>query len=215
MKQINGWWLPDGDKYFEPFTKDGFQLDHLEAALKHVRSWTFALDIGSHIGMWAKVLAGRFDSVLAFEAANDTFECLSENITEPNVVKYHVAVGDRAGHAAMQDDAKRPGNTGARFVRPNSEVTNPDGDLLMLAIDELGMKNVGFIKLDVEGYELQALRGARETIQRSWPTIIMETDKKFARIRYGVPDDAAERFLLGMDYRVVEHIRPDKVFAHV
>ena len=57
------------------------------------------------------------------------------------------------------------------------------------------------------------LQGARRTIKRCHPVIIMETDKRFARARYGVPDDTAEKTLLGWGYRVAVHMRPDKVFV--
>ncbi len=209
MRQSNGWWLPDSDRYFADFTKDGFQLDHLDAALQHVTAWDCALDIGAHVGLWTRVMGDRFKLVVAFEAARDTFDCLVKNVSMPNVATHHLAVGNANQFVTIGDDPTREGNTGARFIRLGT------GDVQMIPVDDLGLVNCNFMKIDVEGFEAGVLKGARKTIQQHWPVIIMETDKRFARARYGVPDQAATGLLIDWGYKVVEHIRPDKVFAHV
>ena len=201
------WILPESDRYFAPFVSSGFQLDHLEAAFKHVRKWDVAVDLGAHVGFWTREMAAKFGYVHAWEPAEDTFACLLANMQDyPNVILKSCAAGAHKGKCRVNDDPQRGGNTGARFIRP-------DGDCEVHALDELDLLQCDLLKVDVEGYEYMVLQGARETIKRCKPVVIMETDKRFARARYSVPDDAAEKYILAQGYRVAEHMRPDKVFT--
>lgn len=219
MTIIGGWHMPASDKYFGKFIpadgllpkRNGFQREHLMEAFKHVKRWDVALDIGAHVGFWTRDMADRFGKVYAFEAALDTFECLVKNTDDlPNVVTRNAGVGHKAGTCRIRHDSKRErgGNTGSRFVEPDK------GDVPMLTIDSLGLTACDFIKADVEGFELQVLEGARDTIRSFRPTIIMECDKRFEG-RYGVPFGSAEAFLVNMGYAEVAHMRPDKVFVSV
>lgn len=207
MKRAGEWDLPDSDQYFASFATTGFQIDHLRAAYPFVSKWDVAVDVGAHIGFWARELADRFAMVHVFEPAADTFACLESNLRgRDNVVLRNAAVGARAGNCTINDDPKRGGNSGARFV-------GGGGQCPMVAMDDLGLPACDLLKVDVEGYEHEVLSGAVNTIERFRPVIVMETDKRFARARYGVPDDTAERKLIAMGYRVAAHHRPDKVFV--
>lgn len=209
MHLCNGWWLPDGDTYFAQYTVGGkgFQMDHLEAAYKHVKAWGAAVDVGAHVGFWTRSMGRKFDSVYAFEANPDTFECLARNCQTDNVATHHYALGDTNGVYTPATDATRRGNSGSNFIRPGK------GSLEMITLDSYPLAACDLLKIDVEGFEFQVLMGAAHTIQKFWPVISMETDKPFARSRFGVPDDAAEKQLLSWGYTVAEHIRPDKVFV--
>jgi hypothetical protein len=47
-----------------------------------------------------------------------------------------------------------------------------------VTLDSLGLTGVTFVKLDIEGHELHALRGARETIRRDRPTLLLELEER-------------------------------------
>lgn len=218
MTIIGGWHMPASDKYFVKFIpadgplpkQNGFQRDHLMAALKHVTKWDVALDIGAHVGFWTRDMAGRFWKVYAFEAAADTFDCLVKNTDDlPNVERWNVGVGHKAGFCRVRHDPKRErgGNTGSRFIQPDK------GDVPMTTVDSLNLSACDFIKVDVEGFELQVLQGAQDTLKRFRPTIIMECKKDFDGRYYGHAFGDAEKLLLSMGYREVAHMRPDKVFV--
>ena len=207
MKVLNGWWLPDDDNYFGAFTENGFQLDHLREAFKHVRQWRCAVDCGAHCGFWTKEMAERFDSVFAFEAAPDTYRCLEKNIVGySNVRMFNHAVGAMASSCRIVEDDKRKGNSGSRYIKFGPYIP-------IVALDEMNIETCDLLKIDVEGYEFAVIEGARKLIEKHRPVIIMETDKKFAKVRYGVDDDAAEKSLIDLGYREVAHMRPDKVFV--
>lgn len=180
MKKVAGWYLPSGDTHFESaLLRDGnYLIDRLYKAMELVpdKESKVALDIGAHCGLWAKVMAKHFRYVHAFEPAPDSFQCLIENLKDCHNVTLHcTAVGEGVGRGSMHDDVSKPtriGNTGARFWRPD-----PEGDILMTYIDRLCFHDVGFVKIDVEGQELYVLKGARETLGKWHPAVILEIGK--------------------------------------
>lgn len=220
MQERAGWHLPADDSYFARFVegpppkRNGFYREHLQAALGFVTAWNCAIDVGGHVGFWTFDLAQRFKVVHAFEPVPSTFQCLLKNVAEfENVNCHNFAVGNGPGRCAIQNDKQRPGNSGSNYIMPGA------GDVPMVSLDDMARDGAfpycDFLKVDVEGFELRVLEGARELITRCWPVISMEcTDFKF-RTRYGIPEGQAERWLVKRGYRVVWAQRPDKVFVAV
>jgi FkbM family methyltransferase len=221
-----GWYLPKSDTYFAQFypgpapKRNGFQREHLHEAFKFVKRWDAAFDIGAHVGFWTWDMAQRFKRVYAFEAAPDTYDCLVKNVAEcGNVTTAQFAISSESGKAILNEDPSRPpGNTGSRWITAiNPEqavklgVSGAEG-VPMIPLDSINLHACDFIKIDVEGHEYHVLQGAKETIAKFHPVIIMECDKKFTH-RYGLPHGAAEELLRIGGYRCVAHMRPDKVFV--
>jgi FkbM family methyltransferase len=221
IKQPEGWYLPKADTYFSQFVpvrfmpgpppkRNGFMREHLHEAFKFVKGWHVAIDVGAHVGFWTWDMAHRFERVYAFEPANDTYDCLVKNVgTLPNVTTANFAIGEANGRARMCDDEKRPGNTGSRFIMPGEEAGQES--IPVVALDAMTFEACDLLKIDVEGFELQVLKGARELIERFRPVISMECDKKFER-RYNVMLGSAEKLLMAAGYICVAHMPPDKVF---
>jgi FkbM family methyltransferase len=203
---MTNWALPTADRYFaDKMTDRGFEIDHLDRALEHVTSFRTAIDGGAHVGSWACTMAERFQRVIAFEPAPDTWQCLVTNTAAlPNVIVRNAALGNESRRVIVDDDPTRPGNTGARFVR--------DGDgVAMVRIDELELTDLDFLKLDVEGFEYFALLGATATIARCKPVIVIE-DKDF-RGRFALARGAANDLLRSLGMREIERVRNDCVFT--
>lgn len=216
MIQANpsGWYLPADDTYFAQFVagpapkRNGFYREHLQAALGFVQAWDVAIDVGAHVGFWCFDMAQRFETVYAFEPDPANFECLIKNTEEfHNVIRMQFAIGSKDGSCTIRNDKKRPGNSGSNYIMPGW------GSIPIMALDAMPFDACDFLKIDVEGYELRVLEGARGLIKRFRPVISMEcTDFKF-RDRYGIPEGEAERWLLKRGYRVAWAERPDKVFV--
>lgn len=214
MANRNGWWLPSRDSYMAKFIagpprKNGFFVDHLQEAFKHVRAWDVAVDVGSHVGFWSSEMAQRFKTVYAFEPSPVTYDCFLKNMADcDNVIARNVAVGDQPGRCRMQSDSLREENSGSAYI------VLDQGDIEIVRLDDLGIPACDLLKVDVEGYELRVLQGAKGLIRAHWPVIIMEcTDRKFHR-RFGIPIDQAQVWLKKNGYREVWASRPDKVFVH-
>lgn len=212
MNIVRGWAFPDADRFMvTELAMDGtYQISHLEAALAHVTQFGSAIDGGAHVGTWSRVMAARFRHVLAIEPSADTFDCLTWNLGQAgiaNVQCVQAALGDGPGHVSMALDPPNAAraNTGARFVRPG-------GPIPVITIDSLALTEVGFLKLDVEGSEPAALRGAAETLHRCRPIVLFENKKLWAR-HFGMPKDAVARLLAGHGYRCLQAVQCDEIWG--
>lgn len=206
MQTCGRWKLPDVDRYFDgKLTRRGFEIEKLDAALKYCERFRTAVDGGAHIGTWSSELSKHFDAVIAFEPARDTFECLCQNVSGvDNVVAINMGLGAANQLCSVRDDFARPGNTGSRYITEG-------GTVLIERLDEMGLDDLDFLKLDVEGYEYFALMGAEATIKSCKPVIIIE-DKDF-KGRFGVKRGAAVDLLESWGAKQVERIRNDVIFS--
>lgn len=204
------WALPQADTYFAPILAAdprGFEIDHLQLALSHCNQFRTAVDGGAHVGTWTCELAKHFEHVIAFEPAEDTFRCLERNTEDSGkVICHRTALGANSEEQAIADDRSRKGNTGARHIAPGKGVT-------VAPLDAWALDDLDFLKLDVEGYELFALKGAVETLKRCKPVVLIEA-KAFYPPRYGVHYLDATKFLEGLGYREAARARNDRVFKY-
>lgn len=125
-----------------------------------------ALDVGANIGNHSIYYSRHFKNVDSFEPHPRIAKLLRFN-TEPagNIVVQEYGVGDESGTSVMNEVA---GNIGA------SSIGTGDISIEIRTIDSFGYDDVVFMKVDVEGFEKQVLRGARETIARCSPILIVE-----------------------------------------
>jgi len=201
--KLGDWWFPyDDAKCHRHFVgKAGLQIDHLERAMRYVKDWSLAVDGGAHVGSWTRLMASRFKQVVSYELAPDTYECLVRNVGGlPNVRAVHAAIGDKPGRVGVRD----PKHTLGRSVGEGTDVP-------MLRLDDEDLPSLGFLKLDLEGYEYFGLRGAERTIRRFRPVILIE--EKGHGERYGLEPKASTLFLRSLGYRRVLHMKPDDVFV--
>jgi FkbM family methyltransferase len=128
-----------------------------------------SLDIGANVGSHTVTLAQHSRTVHAFEPMPDTFAVLSRNAARfPNIVTHQVAASNAPGTAHLIRSSR---NYGAAYIGDDA----PGLDITCVRIDDLTFDApVGFIKIDVEGHERQALEGCRETLVRDRPVLILE-----------------------------------------
>lgn len=176
MKKHQGWYLPDSESHMtmmidKAFKKTGryeYQEIPRQQALKYCKTFDTAIDVGSHVGLWTKDLAKRFKKVLCFEPVQEFRDCWDKNIDATNTVLFPYALGEKNGTISME---MNPENTGNTHIDPKS--TNGEIDMWKLD-DILDITEISFIKIDVEGYEINVLKGAKETILKYKPVIVIE-----------------------------------------
>lgn len=203
MKQVQGWWLPDNEthiqSYFGATNTPQYQPVHQHAAMQHCKQFRTAVDIGAHVGLWARGLTEKFDKVVAFEPCQEFADILLYNAPKISVVN-RCALGERKGTVKLEVEAD---NTGSSHVARGAT-----GDIPMLPLDDFGLNEVDFVKIDVEGFELEVVKGGYETLKRNSPVIIVEQKAK-----YVVPEQgghAAVRFLMReLQYRVIDKVVDD------
>lgn len=196
MKQIDDIYLPDADTHFEALCHrkgvlvSEYQNDRIKFAISQCQTREVAIEIGSHCGIHSRLLAAAFDEVYAFEAHPDTFNCLKRNI-EPfdNVKAFNFAIGRRTEGSCFVDDYV-DGNTGNVQIDANEGQEVPNR-----SIDSLNMPAPDFMKLDIQGAELNALRGARLSIIAGSPLIQFEDEPESKLRRKLARSGAAREFL--------------------
>jgi FkbM family methyltransferase len=159
---------PD-DHYFG-FVGDGMEdpFHNLIAALNLSREG-IALDIGANIGVTAAIMSEHFHWVYAFEPGPSVHAALSANMTRNglrNVSPVHAAMSDRIGTLRFAENSAY-GHIAEAGIE--ADAWTIDG-----FVASQGLRRVDFIKIDVEGFEKQVLRGGAETIARFNPVIHME-----------------------------------------
>lgn len=212
MKLVAGLAFPDADQFMvSQVDHEGlYQIDNLRAGLRYVTNFDCAIDGGAHVGCWSSVMSKAFTSVIAVEPSPDTFEALDWNLTQggyANVTRKNVALGDQPGTVTMtiDPDQQARANTGARYVKAG-------GSIQVETIDSWALQSLGFLKLDIEGSEYVALRGAVETIRRCQPIVLFE-NKWLWTHHYGLPKNAVASLLEGLRYRLLAQVSRDQVWG--
>ena len=151
--------------------------------------------LGDHTTVYLRS-AGPTGTVHAFEPNPVAFECLAHNC--PTAVLHKEALGEKfwRGDISMgqTEDAPPHDNLGAACVVPV-----PGGIVRVVPLDSFKFPRVNFMKLDVEGMELDALKGAKDTILRCRPVIMVEFNCPILKQRQISPDDIIV-FMLSLGY---------------
>lgn len=176
-----------GDRTFQ-VTSDDIYLDNLNGVFEPesvtlfrtlVQPDALALDIGANIGCTGLLLSTLARKVICFEPSPSTFALLRKNIaagTSGNVEVVNAGLG-RAD--ANHEIVFHPSNRSGGFVTDQhlpGHTVEPikilQGDSYILAAQL--EQPVGFIKIDVEGFELDVIAGLAETIATHKPVVTLE-----------------------------------------
>lgn len=187
-------WLKEDDGAWSGPTKD-WESSHQHKYFTHVKNFDCVVTAGANLGLHVRAYAKKFKTVYAFEPHWLNFYCMSINAPYSNVIKMNAALGKEPGFCKVNDNHKT--NVGMFTV---NEI--PDGIIPIMTIDGLNLQKCDLIQLDVEGFEPQVIQGAKETIDKFKPVVIME------RI-----DEGIKVFLHGLGYEEKYRSKMDYVFA--
>lgn len=193
-----GAWWPDYDhspeKCFQ-FVQQG--LRDMDIAIGLCRKKEVCVQAGGHAGFWPKRLAKSFGMVFTFECEPILFECLKRNCWGiDNITRSSLALGDRIGQAKMRPHVSAGG------WRIDPEGTFP---VDVITIDDLGLSDCDAIFLDIEGYEVEALCGAKATIDNFRPVLHVE---ELPRSR-----EAIQRHMKKIGYREQARVHGDCIYV--
>lgn len=135
-----------------------------------------AVDVGAHVGLWSRILAGHFRTVHAFEPLAAHLECLHKNVGGlPNVLVYgNFALGSIPHSRGLFRVTENSGNTRLSGLAEEGVVDQPVTVYRFDDLWEQGNNPIDLMKIDVEGYELEVVRGAEQSIKRNKPTMVVE-----------------------------------------
>jgi len=179
---------------------------------KAIREGDVIADIGANIGfytLWLAALRVPGTKVVAVEPNPAVYEALVENVRLngfDNVVTVNAAVGERNGAVSFGVRPEEP-SVGSILATDAAQITVSMRTLAGL-LQEHGLAGCDIVKIDVEGYEYQALIPYLEAIPVArWPRLFVIEHKHHARFPGGNPVDV----ILGNGYREVERTRGNVV----
>lgn len=141
-------------------------VEKLSLPIRMCKGHRLAVQAGGHAGIYPMKLAEHFKQVVTFEPDPILFECLTRNVQHVGNIQYHrIALGDHFGSVMMKVGA----SAGSMRVSDEGSV---QADLM--PIDGFRLPQCDAIFLDVEGYEVQALQGAEQTIMKYRPLLCIE-----------------------------------------
>jgi len=138
-----------------------------------------AVDAGANKGTFTHVLAGLARHVYAFEPNPKMLAVLRQTAAR-NVSVSAQALADRSGAAEFlipRDSRGSHSNQGGSLSRVKVRGEHTVVPVQKARLDDLGLQDVGFIKIDVEGGELEVLAGATQLLARDRPVLLIEMEE--------------------------------------
>lgn len=155
--------------------KNFYEIDLLEDMYGRVQTGT-VVDVGAHIGnhtIWFSKIMGL--NVVSLEPYINSFEALSYNVSQNGVSNkvrlLNCGAGARPSHATVCNVPAN--NTGMAKLK-----AHPNGSVLIRRLDALKIENCSLLKIDVEGAQLDVIKGALALIDKNRPYIYVEADTK-------------------------------------
>ena len=134
-----------------------------------------AVDAGANRGIYAYWIARRASHVHAFEPLPHASTYL-RRAKVPNITVYDVALSDTDGSGVLRVPAVDGESSLGSHVDPDGATLVP---VTLARLDGFGLDDIGFMKIDVEGHELQVLHGAEQTIRASRPNLLVEVEQRY------------------------------------
>ena len=137
-----------------------------------------SLDIGANRGLYVEFLIPISRRVVAFEPLRDMQEVLKKFYPDLQVEK--VALANKEGSAEIRLPR---GNSGLATLSSTNRLERSTKEIVSQMVptrtlDGYSFRDVGLIKIDVEGFEDSVLEGAEETIRRERPNLLIEIEER-------------------------------------
>ena len=217
QKVIAGNYLPSKDSSFAKWidSAGNYQYEQIYKAIQLDNSKReVALDIGANVGIITRVLGENYKFVVALEPSAQNRAAIYRNQTKElnNLIIYPFAASSENGEMEIRiSDESCGGNSLSDIDLPNP---NRFEKIHLVKIDEIICENsffndkqINLIKIDIQGYELQALKGAIKTIKKHKPLILCEVMTSFYS-----NEEKINEFLGSLGYKTVDYLDKDRIY---
>ncbi len=184
-----------------------FEAEVIEGLRPYVRDGSAVVDVGANLGQMTLLfseMVGQSGKVYSVEADEYIYSILCKNVAingRSNVNAIHAAAYDTCGDTVFYpvQDFERFGSYGSYGIEPGAT----DGRAVAtITIDSLKIDHpISLIKVDIQGSDLFAMRGARATIEKHRPAIIFEFEQQFQE-KFGTSFQDYMDFVQSINYRV-------------
>jgi len=207
------------DLISDTISRGEFWDPHLEPVIRKAaaRGGT-AIDAGAYFGFISVQLAKAFPRVISFEPQREIFQNLNTNLmlnSCHNASTYNMGLYSKSGSLSLAspdlqdidipkangdvDYDTCPNAAAVAFEFAETAVQGAASGIAATTIDSLGLDDVSFIKIDCQGADYHVLLGASETIRRSKPVIVFESEHYLEQGRSITREDY-ERLLSDLGY---------------
>jgi len=207
-KLKNNIWVPSTDAQIEIWRENGYP--HMqEKCLNQFITWCRSqnkkfktvIDIGAWCGTWSLSVEQFAKKIYCFEPHTVHYECLYRNTSmNEKIVSYNQAIGNNDDYISLSvEDATQ-----------NTRVLKEKGKIKISTLDSFKFKDVDLIKIDVEGLEMEVIKGGLETISNTQYLMIeLNNNSK----KYGSNNNEIETFLQKeLGFRELIKTWPDIVY---
>jgi len=136
------------------------------------------VDIGANSGIYSAMCVQSGGRAVAFEPVPAECERLRDMLGDKGEV-HQVALGDAFGEAVLFVPYTQEGDVTTRsslHAELDSTLAHRSIDVEIATLDSFALSTISVLKIDVEGHEAAVLRGARATLERLRPAVIIEVE---------------------------------------
>lgn len=191
----------------EIFTDGVYEPEILKLLGSNLKAGDIFIDIGANIGQHSMFCSYFCKQVYSFEPVKKLFDQFNESIAKNeihNITSYNYALGDADGEIPMYSNGSSMATssivstTGKHFIQ-NVEVVKLDD-----VYKKLGIDGASLVKVDVEGYEFNVLKGAENFLKKYKPKIVIEFSPYFYRRTDPSISQKIIDFLTGLGYELYD-----------
>jgi FkbM family methyltransferase len=182
-----------------------FEFEDMMFSLHLLEKGDLFIDIGANVGVYSVLLSGEKNvNSIAFEPIPDTFKILESNVKLNNlenlVSLYNCGLGNEKKVVKFVSDLDV-----SNHVSPDQNIIGENIITIdILTLDDLSISDPTLIKIDVEGFELEVLKGASKILAaKTLIAIIIELNGSGEK--YGVNDTEVHKYLLEFGFHPVSY----------
>jgi FkbM family methyltransferase len=205
VKRNGIWYLLDISDYQNWLIYFGLNDDKPAGLYELVKPGAVMIDIGANIGQTAMNFAirgGNNSVVYAFEPDPVNYSKAIENLKKNSFKNIHYFnIGLGAENEELSLKINSPLNRGGNRIDRGNSTNSVVIKIRKLddVLEEEKVKKTDLIKIDVEGFEFEVLKGARKTIMRDKPVLYVEIDENNLR-QQGTSAKDVIQFISGLGY---------------
>lgn len=203
--------------YIGHFIYFGYKdLGH-EKLMELIKPNNIIIDVGANYGttilQFASLIGGN-GRVFGFEPDPTNFEICNQNIKLnlfKNILVENLGLGNQqiTTSLVVDTDSNRGGN------RISNNINNKEAHLINVVkfddwILQKNISKIDLIKIDVEGYELEVLKGAEQSIKKFKPILFIELDDNNLKLQNSSAKELIS-FLINLDYNIINSLTDKKV----
>ena len=162
---------------------------------KFIKSGTDSIDVGVYRGVYSYEMSKYSEKVHSFEPNPIIFKYINKNLKKfiKNIHLYNFALSNQNKTMNLKIPIRNSNSDkeifeeyyemGKATIHNENNFENYENfEIQTKTIDELSFDNkISFIKIDVEGHELEVIEGAKNTIKRDKPVLLVEIEKQYTK----------------------------------